>query len=147
MRINQNSTKKNLKTFMQLPPACITVVRAGSADLYRRTDAAGADRVIVQEMAVRQATRSLSPPPKGGAMSGRAHRICSRCALLSAGRRLDARAMLVAAAADAATLTLWRQPRVFVLATGDELSRPGLAGGGALSILDSAVARHRLAGD
>lgn len=98
----------------------------------------GADRVIVQELAVRHGDEVAIPTAEGRRhVRQRASDFAAGEALLSAGRRLDTRAVLVAAAADAATLTVWRRPRVFVLATGDELSRPGLAGGGALSIPDS----------
>jgi molybdopterin molybdotransferase len=98
----------------------------------------GADRVIAQELAVRHGDEVAIPAAKGRRhVRARGSDFAAGAPLLSAGRRLDARAMLVAAAADAATLTLWRQPRVFILATGDELSPPGLASGGALSIPDS----------
>ena len=98
----------------------------------------GADRVIVQELAVRHGDEVAIPAAEGRRhVRPRGSDFAAGAALLPAGRRLDARAMLVAAAADSATLTVWRQPRIFILATGDELSRPGLAGGGALSIPDS----------
>jgi molybdopterin molybdotransferase len=98
----------------------------------------GADRVIVQELAVRHGDEVAIPAAEGRRhVRPRGSDFAASQALLPVGRRLDARAMLVAAAADAATLTVWRQPRVFILATGDELSTPGLAGGGALSIPDS----------
>lgn len=98
----------------------------------------GADRVIVQELAVRRGDQVAVPAAEGRRhVRARGSDFAAGAVLLPAGRRLDARAMLVAAAADAATLTLWRRPRVFILATGDELSRPGLASGGALSIPDS----------
>ncbi|MES2095286.1 MAG: molybdopterin molybdotransferase MoeA [Pseudomonadota bacterium] len=47
--------------------------------------------------------------------------------LLPAGRMIDPRALAVAAAADMATLTVWRRPRVKVIATGNELIASGLA--------------------
>jgi molybdopterin molybdotransferase len=98
----------------------------------------GADRVVVQELAVRHGDDVAVPAAEGRChVRPRGSDFAAGQALLSSGRRLDARAMLVAAAADAATLTVWRQPRVFILATGDELSRPGLASGGMLSIPDS----------
>jgi len=97
----------------------------------------GAARVIVQELAVRQGDEVCVPAVQERRhVRTRGSDFPAGAALLPAGRRLDARAMLVAAAADAATLTVWRRPRVFILATGDELCRPGLAGG-ALSIPDS----------
>lgn len=45
--------------------------------------------------------------------------------LLPAGREIDPRAMLVAAAGDVGQLTVWRSPRVTCLASGDELVAPG----------------------
>jgi molybdopterin molybdotransferase len=45
--------------------------------------------------------------------------------LLAAGRRLDARHVALAAAAGQAHLPVRRKPRVAILATGDELVRPG----------------------
>lgn len=45
--------------------------------------------------------------------------------LLLAGRVIDPRAMVIAAAAGVGTLTVWRQPRVACLANGDELVSPG----------------------
>ncbi len=47
--------------------------------------------------------------------------------LLPAGRVIDPRAMVVAAAADAASLAVWRRPRVACIAGGDELAVPGFA--------------------
>jgi molybdopterin molybdotransferase len=46
-------------------------------------------------------------------------------ALLEAGHRLDARTLALAAAAGHARLPVRRKPRVAILATGDELVRPG----------------------
>ncbi len=48
-------------------------------------------------------------------------------AILSASRILDPRALLAAGAADAGMVTVWKRPRVSVLATGDELVAPGTA--------------------
>ncbi|HEX8662915.1 MAG TPA: gephyrin-like molybdotransferase Glp [Beijerinckiaceae bacterium] len=49
--------------------------------------------------------------------------------LLAAGRRLDARLVALAAAAGHARLPVRRKPRVAILATGDELVRPGESAG------------------
>jgi molybdopterin molybdotransferase len=49
--------------------------------------------------------------------------------LLRAGHRLDARRLALAAAAGHAALPVRRRPRVAILATGDELVRPGEAAG------------------
>lgn len=50
-------------------------------------------------------------------------------AVLPAGRRLDPRAIGLAAAANAAVLSVRRRPRVGLIATGDELSPVGVATG------------------
>lgn len=47
--------------------------------------------------------------------------------LLPAGRLLDKRAIVAAAAADLAEVELFRRPRVAILSTGDELAAPGTA--------------------
>jgi molybdopterin molybdotransferase len=49
--------------------------------------------------------------------------------LLAAGQRLDARRLALAAAGGHARLSVQRKPRVAILATGDELVRPGEATG------------------
>lgn len=89
----------------------------------------GADRVIVQEN-VRQEgeiARIVMAPslkrhirPQGGDF--RVGDI-----LLETGHRLNARSMVAAAGADTATLRVWRQPRISIVATGDELVAPGEA--------------------
>jgi molybdopterin molybdotransferase len=58
-------------------------------------------------------------------------------ALIPAGRAVDPRTLVVAAAADRAALTVWRVPRVTVIATGSELIAPGLAGMTRLHVPDS----------
>lgn len=58
-------------------------------------------------------------------------------AVLASGRILDPRALVVAAAADASHVTVWRRPRVHVIASGDELVAPGEAAGGAARVPDS----------
>ncbi len=47
--------------------------------------------------------------------------------LMPAGVQLGPRQLVAAAAADIATLTVWRRPRLAVLSTGDELAPPGTA--------------------
>ena len=47
--------------------------------------------------------------------------------LLQAGRKLNARAIVAAAAADVAELEIYRRPRLHILSTGDELAEPGTA--------------------
>lgn len=57
--------------------------------------------------------------------------------LLPAGRMIDPRALVAIAAADVATLGVWRQPRVALITTGNELIAPGLARTTELQVPDS----------
>ncbi|MEN0654275.1 MULTISPECIES: molybdopterin molybdotransferase MoeA [Hyphobacterium] len=89
----------------------------------------GADRVVIQENAARDGERvSFS-----GSLDGPAHIRAAGSdfgkgdTLLTAGHRLNPRALVAAAAADAAKLDVFRRADVFVLATGDELKSPGEA--------------------
>lgn len=89
----------------------------------------GSDRIIMQELATRESrivTVEQQPGP--------AHHIRSRGSdfargdeLLAAGRLIDPRALVAAAAADCARLQVFVQPRVHILVTGDELARAGTA--------------------
>lgn len=90
---------------------------------------AGADRVIVQENVEREGDLARFVRPHGSARHIRAAGSDFREGelLVPAGRTLDWRALTAAAAADQALLTVYRRPRVAVLATGDELATPGQA--------------------
>lgn len=57
--------------------------------------------------------------------------------LLPAGRVVDPQALAVAAAADVASLSVWRRPRVGCLASGDELAEPGSAQTSGSTVPDS----------
>jgi molybdopterin molybdotransferase len=57
--------------------------------------------------------------------------------LLPAGRLLDPRGIVAAAAADLAELEVQRRPRVLILSTGDELADPGTARGRSEAIPES----------
>ncbi|MEO6361102.1 MAG: molybdopterin molybdotransferase MoeA [Sphingomicrobium sp.] len=96
----------------------------------------GADRVIVQEIVRREgdmanfdatATGSTNIRRRGGDFAIGEE-------LLPAGRRLDPRALVAAAAADVDRLDLFRRPRVQIISTGDELVEPGTA-----AIQDNAI--------
>ncbi len=91
----------------------------------------GADRVIIQEIVHRDGEAALFDHAPSGGRHVRAMGSDFRAGdvLLEPGRRLDARAMVAAAAADRATVEVWRRPRVVVLGTGDELAEPGKAVG------------------
>ncbi|WP_293867896.1 gephyrin-like molybdotransferase Glp [uncultured Alsobacter sp.] len=87
----------------------------------------GADAILIQENA--EATEggivahSAEPPGRFVRAAGLDFRTGE--ALLPAGRRIDPRAHALAAAMGHATLPVRRRPRVAILATGDELVRPG----------------------
>lgn len=100
---------------------------------------AGLDQVIVAEQATRigdEVRLTLEPGAKRH-VRRKSSDFERGEALLPAGRVVDARAMAVAAAADVASLTVWRQPRMACLASGDELVEPGSAAGHQASVPDS----------
>lgn len=90
---------------------------------------ASADRVLVRESVTeRETVIALDAPlPHKPHVRTRGSDTVAESEVLPAGKLLDPRALVVAAAADAARLTVWRRPRVRVLATGDELVPPGRA--------------------
>lgn len=92
---------------------------------------AGADRVVIQEVVVRDgesvAIADLPGPTRHIRPRGSDFRTGDR--LLEAGRRLDPRALVAAAGADVAEVETWRRPDLLVLGTGDELAPPGEARG------------------
>lgn len=89
----------------------------------------GADRVVVQEIVGRNGDEALFEVPPGPARHIRAagSDFATGDILLAAGTVLGFRAMVAAAAADVATLSVVRKPRVIILGTGDELAEPGRA--------------------
>jgi len=90
---------------------------------------AGADRVLMRELvtAADGVFTLDAPVPAKPHVRLRGSDTAAGTVVLPAGRLLDPRALVVAAAADAATLTVWRAPRVRVIATGDELVPAGEA--------------------
>lgn len=99
----------------------------------------GADRVILQEMAERDGDKVYVSKSQSDVdfIRLRASDFQAGETLLTAGRILDPKAMVAAAAADIATLKVWRRPRVTILCAGDELAAPGLARGISGSIPES----------
>ena len=89
----------------------------------------GAERVIVQEVVEREGDTAIIAEAAGPARHIRPQGSDFRSGdtLLPSGRRLDPRALVTAAGADAAEIAVWRRPRVAILATGDELASPGEA--------------------
>lgn len=109
--------------------------RVGAGDAVRIFTGApipgGADSVVIQENATRDGEQvivqaaGVDPEhvrPRGGDFAANE-------ALLSAGRRLTARDITLAAAMGHAAIPVRRPPVVAILATGDELVLPGVAPG------------------
>jgi molybdopterin molybdotransferase len=111
----------------QLPPAigaceCVRIVTGAPVP-------EGADRVVIQEIIRREGEWAIFEREPGSARHIRARgsdfRLGER--LLTAGTLLDARSIVAAAAADVASVEVFRRPRVAIIATGDELAEPGSA--------------------
>lgn len=121
----------------------------------------GADRVIIQEVVTRRGTvaQITGPLSAGRHVRSQGSDFVAGETVLCAGRVLDPRALVAAAAADAGHMWVWRRPRISIVSTGDELVAPGEARGRPGAIPDSVspgvaalaaswgaeiVARHRL---
>lgn len=91
----------------------------------------GADAVVLQEDTERSGDRvTVKVPSRPGAhIRGAGLDFREGETLLKAGLRLDTRHVALAAAMGHGTLSVRRRPRVALLATGDELVRPGEAVG------------------
>lgn len=104
---------------------------------------AGADRVLMRELVIAGEAEITLPGPMPAKPHVRKRGSDTRAGteVLPAGKMLDPRALVVAAAADAARLTVWKRPRVRVIASGDELVAPGTASetGGVPDTLSEAV--------
>lgn len=89
----------------------------------------GFDRVVVQEMVERDGDMALFTKQPGTARHIRAQGSDFRTGdmLLPKGTWLTPRAMVSAAAADLAMLSVHHGPRITILGTGDELAAPGTA--------------------
>ena len=87
----------------------------------------GADAVIMQEEATAKGNRiTFSTLPKPGQNIRRqGHDYARGDALIAAGTALTPAMLALAASANNPTLTVFRRPRIAVLATGDELLPPG----------------------
>ena len=81
----------------------------------------GADRVVVQEEVGRDGELALfaTAPGPGRHIRAAGSDFEAGDVLLAAGTRLGYRALVAAAAADVAALSVVRQPRVVILSTGD----------------------------
>jgi molybdopterin molybdotransferase len=93
----------------------------------------GADAVLIQENAARDGDMLIAQTSEAPRRNVRDAGIdfAENELLLRAGRRLSPRDLALAAAANYPALEVRRRPRVAVLATGDELVRPGVAIGAA----------------
>ncbi|HTM76563.1 MAG TPA: gephyrin-like molybdotransferase Glp [Devosia sp.] len=87
----------------------------------------GADAVIMQELAtvIGQAVQFSEQPRPGRNIRPIGNDFAAGQTLVSAGTRLNAMHLAVTAAANTAALSVYRQPRIALLATGDELVAPG----------------------
>ena len=106
-----------------LPPdSCARVFTGGPVPL-------GADRIVVQEIVGRDGDDALfaTAPGAGRHIRAAGSDFAAGEVLLPAGTVLGFRTMVAAAAADVATLSVVRRPRVIILGTGDELAEPGQA--------------------
>ncbi|GAA4720742.1 molybdopterin molybdotransferase MoeA [Sphingomonas lutea] len=90
---------------------------------------AGADRVVIQEDVRREDDVAIVERHPGNARHIRKQGgdFEQGDEVLPAGRLLDKRAIVAAAAADAAIVEVFTRPRVHILSTGDELAEPGTA--------------------
>ena len=91
----------------------------------------GADRVVIQEVVQRDGNVAIIESHPGEALHIRPQGGDFRHGdeLLPAGRLLDPRGIVAAAAADVAELQVFARPRVQIVSTGDELAEPGTAAG------------------
>ncbi|WP_246844778.1 molybdopterin molybdotransferase MoeA [Altererythrobacter sp. TH136] len=99
----------------------------------------GATRVIIQEHAERDGDRVRFTPGYGPATYIRiaGSDFAAGDVLVPAGTRLTPRGLVAAAAADCGEVTVARRPKLAILATGDELARPGQASEGPEAIPDT----------
>jgi molybdopterin molybdotransferase len=92
----------------------------------------GADTIVIQENTTRENTKRDGDVVLINQTSGAGRHIrragldfASGAVLLAKGRRLNDRDLALAAAMNHASLTVYRKPKLAVLATGDELVLPG----------------------
>jgi molybdopterin molybdotransferase len=87
----------------------------------------GADAVVIQEDAVAhdKLVRIKEAPARGANVRERGLDFRTGDVLLERGRRISSRDVALLAAGDFAQVEVTRKPRVAIIATGDELTRPG----------------------
>ena len=88
---------------------------------------AGADAVLMQEktQSLNGAVRFLAVPPAGNAIRRRGEDVAVGQLVLRRGTRLTPQALGMVATVGATSVDVYRQPRVGVFSTGDELLMPG----------------------
>jgi molybdopterin molybdotransferase len=109
----------------------------------------GADRVVIQEDALREgdAVTFAAVTSSGNNIRAAGLDFTEGQRLIAAGARLDARLLALAAAMGHGTLPVRRRPRVAILATGDELVRPGEPAGPDQIVTSNSYAVAALAED
>lgn len=114
------------------PGACVRIFTGAPVP-------SGADRVVMQENVRREGDLEIIDEQPGSAsqVRRRGSDFATGDELLAAGRRIDPRAIVAAAAADLAELEVYRRPRLHILSTGDELAQPGTARSRAHAIPES----------
>ncbi len=87
----------------------------------------GADSVVIQENTevTGERIRITEPVAKNANIRAAGQDFRNGQVLLAEGRRLEARSLSLAAAGGYGALKVYRRPKIAVLATGDELVRPG----------------------
>lgn len=89
---------------------------------------AGADTIVIQENTTRRSESTveiLQSSPRGKHIRKRGLDFAEGDILLEAGRVMDAAALSLAAAGNHPAISVWKQPLVALIATGDELLPPG----------------------
>lgn len=99
----------------------------------------GADRVLVQEIVERHgdSVRLTGEYGRGRHIRRKGSDFIAGANILTPGQLLHPRAIVAAAGSDNATLTVWRRPRVAIIATGDELVAPGKAAESEYAVAES----------
>lgn len=127
------SAGRALKVIGEAPAGRAFAGRVGPGEAVRIFTGApvpeGADTIFLQEYAIRD---EAGVTPTAAEAPGRHIRpagldFAEGDVLLRAGRRLDPRAVALAAAMGHASIPVRRRPKIALLATGDELVRPGEA--------------------
>jgi molybdopterin molybdotransferase len=127
------SAGRALKVIGEAPAGRAFAGRVGPGEAVRIFTGApvpeGADTIFLQENAIRteEGVTPTTAEAPGRHIRPAGLDFAEGDVLLRAGRRLDPRAVALAAAMGHASIPVWRRPKIALLATGDELVRPGEA--------------------